>query len=348
MIIRVFIMFVLLVFSSCSKDRNQDPAVSPLDESIPVEVIRVEKRSATRTLELSGNIEAWKSANLGGELAGKIERIYVEEGDDVEKGALLVQMTDENLIKAKAQFLAVEKDWKRMNNLLQKKTITKQAFDRIKAEYDVAKAGLETVQNSTRILAPFSGTVTKKYLEEGEVYTLFPGDAGSPAILELMQLNPVKLIIAVTEKDLPVVNTNLAAEITVDSYPERVFKGMVFRINPTVNKKTRTSEVEIKADNADRDFKPGMFARVKLVLGQSEGLYVPQEAVLKQLGTGILYVLTVEEQKAVRKNVETGLQMENLIEIMEGLLGDEMIVVSGQTRLSTGMQVQIIEGGAEK
>ena len=348
MIMRLFILSVLIVFSGCSKDKNRDPSASSANESLPVEAVRVEKRSVTRTLELSGNIEAWKSANLGGELPGKIERIYVDEGDYVEKHALLVQMTDETLIKAKSRFIAVEKDYNRMNNLLQKKTITKQAFDRIEAEYEAAKAGLETVRNSTQIRAPFSGTVTKKYLEEGEVYTLFPGETSSPTILELMQLGLVKLIVAVTEKDLPVVNTSLAAEITVDSYPERVFKGMVFRISPTVDKKTRTSEVEIRADNVDRALKPGMFANIKLILGESEGLFISRDAVFQQPGTGIYYVFTVEGRQAVRKNVVTGIGIEHLVEITEGLDGDEIIVVSGQTRLSTGMQVQIIEGGVEK
>lgn len=294
-----------------------------------------------RALSFSGTIEPWRDASLGAQISGRVEKIFVEVGEEITSGTLLVQMSGEQLTQAEAQFRSAEKDWRRMKSLLDKGTITQQAFEKIDAGYEAARAGYELVLESTRIKAPFYGTITAKYLEEGEVFTLMPGAAGSPAILEIMQLDPVKVMLQVAERDVPEVRRGMSVRLTTDAYPEREFTGKVNRIDPTIDPRSRMGGVELQIGNPGHLLKPGMFARVKVVLEERRGaLTLPPECVLSENGETFVYL--IEEGLAARRSVEIGLSTTEVTEVLSGITSEDSVISVGQRVVAPGQRVKVL------
>lgn len=294
-----------------------------------------------RTLSFSGTIQPWREASLGAQISGRIERIFVEVGEEVTSGRLLVQMSGEQLTQAEAQFRSAEKDWKRMKSLLDKGTITQQAFEKIDAGYEAARAGYELVLESTQIKAPFYGTITAKYLEEGEVFTLMPGAAGSPAILEVMQLDPVKVMLQVAERDLPEIRKGMAVRLTTDAFPDRKFLGKVNRIDPTVDPRSRMGSLELQIKNPRHFLKPGMFARVTVVLEEhKQVLTLPAECVLTENGEGFVYL--VDDGIARKQLVNTGLSTSGVVEVLSGVTPDDIVIRVGQRIVTPGEKVKVV------
>ncbi|MFQ5869593.1 MAG: efflux RND transporter periplasmic adaptor subunit [Candidatus Zixiibacteriota bacterium] len=317
-------------------------------EAIPVEVAFAIRGDLERTLSFSGTVEPWREASLGAQISGKIEKIFVEVGEEVQAGKPLVQMTGEQLTSAKAQLTSTEKDWKRMRSLLKKGTITQQAFDKIDASYEAARANYELVLESTRIKAPFSGTITAKYLEEGEVFTLFGGAAGSPAILEIMQLDPVKVIVRTPEREIPHIKPGLRATVGVDGYPNKTFKGKVYLVEPAADEKTHTVAVRIMIPNSNRRLKPGMFADVNLFLGTALTLLVPRDALVREVGTGKYHLFVVEGDTARRREVALGQEHGEMVAIESGLDSGELVITTGRTLVNEGTPVSITKGEDEE
>ncbi len=183
---------IIALAAGCAGNEGEK-TVAAVDEAIPVRTAVVARRMLTRSLVFSGSMEPWKEAALGAQMPGRIQKIFVEEGDRVVAGDLLVQMGDEQLTQAEAQFVGVQKDWERMRTLLQKGTVSTQMFDQIDARYKAAKASRDLVRESTRLRAPFPGVVAEKLMNEGEVFTLFPSSESAPAILKLMQVDRLKV-----------------------------------------------------------------------------------------------------------------------------------------------------------
>jgi len=294
-----------------------------------------------RALSFSGTIEPWRDASLGAQISGRVEKIFVEVGEEITSGRLLVQMSGEQLTQAEAQFRSAEKDWRRMKSLLDKGTITQQVFDKAEAGYEAARAGYELVLESTRIKAPFPGTITAKYLEEGEVFTLMPGAAGSPAILEVMQLDPVKVMLQVAERDLPEIRKGMSVRLTTDAYPEREFTGRVNRIDPTIDPRSRMGGVELQIGNRGRLLKPGMFARVTVVLEEhKQVLTLPAECVLTENGEGFVYL--VDDGIARKQLVNTGLSTSGVVEVLSGVAPDDIVIRVGQRIVTPGEKVKVV------
>jgi len=343
----LFLVALMLSLSGCGGGPEEKEVVT---EAIPVEVTFATRADLERTLSFSGTVEPWREASLGAQISGKIEEIFVEVGEEVKARKPLVQMTGEQSTSAKAQLTSTEKDWNRMRVLLEKGTITQQAFDKIDASYEAARANYELVLESTRIKAPFSGTITAKYLEEGEVFTLFGGAAGSPAILEIMQLDPVKVRLQVAERDLPEVRRGMSVRLSIDAFPQREFVGRVNRIDPTIDPRSRMGGVELQIGNPGRLLKPGMFARVKVVLEEHRGaLTLPPECVLSENKETFVYL--VNDGVANRQQVQTGLSTSGEVEILSGVTSEDSVIRVGQRIVTPGRRVEVVnpvETGAEQ
>ena len=312
-------------------------------ESIPVEVTAPRRADIGWTLSFAGNIQPYREASLGAQISGKVERIFVDIGDKVHSGQLMVQMSGEQLTQAEAKFRAAQKDWERMKSLLAKGTITHQAFDQVDAAYQAAEAAYELVLASTQIKAPFSGVVTAKYLDEGEVFTMFPGSAGSPAILKLVQLDTVKVIVQAAERDLAALQVGLLATIRVDSYPGQMFEGSVRRVEPVVDPRTRTTKVEIVIVNKDGLLRPGMFARSDILMeDHPDALVLPRECVLRSNGESFVYV--AGGGVAWRRAVDVGLSEGDVTEVVQGVSLRDSVICVGQRLVKDGSAIKVSAG----
>lgn len=329
-------------------DRGEIPDASGVS-AIPVETSRVEVGLVSPSLDYSGTVEPWREASVGAMMSGQIRRIHVEAGDRVDKGDLMVEMAGEQLTQAEARFVAVKKDWERVTRLFEKGAVTRQALDQADAAYQAAKASYELVLGSTQIRAPFPGVVTATYLEEGEVFILMPGGGtSSPAVVELVQMDTVKVHVDVAERHLTLVRPGVRAVLTADGRPGRTFQGHVRLVEPSLSAFTRSSRAELAVPNPGEVLLPGMFAHVTLELRPQETVLVPSRAVAQQEGAGTYYAMVVDGGIVVRRELELGAVYGEHYEVLRGLEGGEQVVTSGKFGLADGASVTVRSEGGER
>ncbi len=184
--------------------------------------------------------------------------------------------------------------------------------------------------------APFSGIVTGKYFEDGEMYSGTPTTtSGRSAVVTVMQVNPLKVNVGISEQYYPLIKKGMKAEITADVYSDEKFTGTVFRIAPTINPATRSFIAEVEVPNRNDLLKPGMFVRVSMDLGEVETFVVPASTVLLQEGTNIRYVFVDENSIAKRIEVILGKRFDDKLEIIsDNLKEGDKLVSEGQSRLT--------------
>jgi membrane fusion protein (multidrug efflux system) len=332
-----FLLASLLVIAGCGGGGGE--TASSEEERFPVEVVKAEYASVAPTLSYSGTVIAGRKALLGAQIQGAIEKLYVDTGDKVRKGDLLVELASEQLTSAEAQYLATEKDWNRMKSLLESGAVTQQAFDRAGAGYQAVKATYEMVLESTRIRAPFDGVITGRYLDEGEVFTMMSTATSSPAILELSNIDEVKVLVEVAAKERPLARVGLLATVKVDAHPGHTFSGSVKRIDPGLDRMSRTSTADVLIANPRGELMPGMFADVELTLSEKEGLLVTRDAMIRQEGTGSFYAYVVENGTAQRRSLTLGDGFGEKVEVLAGLSDGDLVITAGRYKLHDGAPV---------
>jgi len=358
----LFFVFLLVNFS-CKREvaENNNEEI----KSIPVEVTEVSRANLRKVISLTGNIEPWKVVNVVPDIGGKIAKIYVKEGDRVKKGQLLAELDTEAarlqlaqakaaLEMAQASFKDAKRNMERMERLRQEKAVSEQQYEKMRLAYDVALAQLNQAQKALDLVqhqikvslmkAPFSGVITGKYINEGE--TINPMMPGGRGVITLMDISRVKCKVNITERNLKEVRVGQKVLLTVDSYPGHIFIGKVYVINHAADPLTRSFEVQVAVPNPDLQLKPGMFARIKIVVEERENVIsIPVDAVLEE-GSNY-YVYVVENQKAIKRKVKLGLEERELIEVQDGLRVGEKIVVVGKEMLKDEAAVRL-EGGEVK
>ncbi len=349
---------------------KQDVAISQTEERFPVAVVSVGRQSLAHVLEQTGNVQPRQVVNIYSKVPGKIiEEILVEEGDMVRRGdpvaVLERDVIDAQLAEARAGLTSAEanrgqveanlkvlaKDRARMENLLRDRAVARQKVEHIQAQEEAARkqrqlalaqiemaratlGQLNVLSANHRITAPIDGIVAQRFLDVGNM------TAPGVPLFNLMDDRKVKIVTTVTEKDWPAIQVGLVAEVAVAAYPDKVFTGRVALVSPVVDPATRTAEVEIHIDNNARQLAAGMFANVRLVIGERVALTVPIDALQRMPGTGQPYVFVVETGKAVLRNVTVGQTRGNLVEVIRGLTAGEAVVVKGYHRLREGSLVQ--------
>jgi membrane fusion protein (multidrug efflux system) len=336
-----------ILLSSCAPRDNKSgttaEAGSGSEAAEPVKVMTVAKTIIARTIDYTATVQAFEEVNMAPSSPGRVDKIYVEVGDRVEKGQNLFLMDRTQYYANKIQLANLEKDLARLDTLLKLGSVKAQTYDQTKAQYEVMKTNVDFMEENTLIEAPFSGIITGKYLEDGELYSGAPGMSGKAAVVTLMQINPVKVIVSVSEQYYPLIKKGMTARIEADVYPGKEFTGRIFRVHPTIDAMSRTFKAEIEIPNGKEILRPGMFARVFIDMGEVEAIVVPSNAVLIQEGTNDRFVFVVKDGVAVRQLVKLGKRFDDRFEIADGLNEGDSLVVDGQARLSNGQQVEVIK-----
>ncbi len=312
------------------------------EKVVPVQVVEVTVDSVSPTLTYTGTVEPWAEAALGSEIPGRLEVLYGDVGDTVEAGFLIAKLGSEALIQARANFDAMEKEWSRVKYLHQAGTYTQQTYDQTQAAFEAAKAIYEKTLASTQLRAPFSGVITEKYLDVGEVFTLYPGSAGSPAIVKLMMLDTVKARISVTESEYPRLLVGQTARLVLDSYRDTEFTGRVSLVAPTLDTRTRTASVEVQFTNREGLIRPGMFGRVSIALEVLTALTVNRDALVREGGTGLFYAYRIENGRAMRADLTRGDDFGGRVEIIRGLRAGDTVITVGKMNVRSGTAVTVV------
>ncbi len=334
----------LIILTSCNSKQDNNETNITKETIFPVKVKEVKVHEVPQIINYTGTITAFKENHLGASSPAKIEKILVEVGDRVKKGDLLVQMDQTRLKQTIIQFETLKTDLQRIDTLMHIGSVSKQKYDQLKAQYDIAKTNLQFMRENTQLRAPITGVITGKYQNDGEIFSMGPVPGiGKAAIVSIMQLNPVKVIINISEKYFPLIKKGQNADITLEIYPKDNFVGTVYKVYPTIDPSTRTFPVEIKIPNNNEKLRPGMYVKVKLTFGKIKAILVPSISVLKQTGTNERYVFTYETGKAIRKTVLVGRIFNDLVEITNGLSVNDKIITSGQNKLLDQSTVKIVK-----
>lgn len=336
-----------LVFTACNSNKANDPAAESATgkAAVPVRVETLSKTKISRTIDYTATVLPFEEVNVAPATPGRIEKIFVENGDRVNKGDDLFLMDRSQLYQLKLQLANLAKDLSRLDTLLATGSVKQQQYDQLKTQYDVTKANVDFMEENTFLKAPFNGIITGKYFENGEIFSGTPTTAsGRAAVVTIMQINPLKLEVAVSEQYYPLVKRGMKATVTADVYSDQVFTGTVFRKAPTVSSATRTFIAEIELPNRNDLLKPGMFVRVAMELGEVETFVVPAASVLMQEGTNIRYVFTEDQGIANRIEVTIGKRFDDRLEIIsDNLKEGSRLVTEGQSKLLNGDKLEMIQ-----
>lgn len=292
-------------------------------------------RPVPQTQEYTATVEAEVKNNIAPHTPVRIDRILVEVGDRVSRGQKLVQMDAANLKQLKLQLDNQEVEFQRIDELYKVGGVSKSEWDASKMTLDVRKTSYENMLENTALLSPINGIITARNYDNGDMYS-----GGNP-VLVVEQIAPVKVIINISESYFTQIKKGAQVSVKLDVYGDEEFMGKVNLIYSTINPATRTFPVEIYLENRDLRVRPGMFARVTVNFGTINHVVVPDQAIVKQAGSGDRYVYVYDNGKVSYVKVELGRRMDTEYELLSGVGNNAQVVIAGQARLFDGTEVEV-------
>lgn len=346
-------VFALLV--GCGAEES--PKLMP--ESGVVKNIQAETLRLTNVpvpVTAVGTTEPYAQATPGTRLLGRVAAVSVEEGQRVEAGEVLVRIEGGDLSakrqqassavrEAKAVRDNAEAQVRRIRNLYQEKAVSKQtldetetAFERAKANVVAAEGALKEVDANlgyTVVSSPLAGVVVQKFVE--------PGDMAAPGapLFTVEQQDPMKVVLQVSERDLPYIKVSLPVTVRVDAAQNiKDFDGRVEAVIPSGDPRSRTFEVRVVLNNKEALLQSGMFARVQFQKDSRPGLLIPAKAVVEHGQLQGVYV--VQDGRARLRWVRLGKVFGDRIEVISGVSAGDQIVTDGQDNILDGQKVEVV------
>lgn len=320
---------------SCAGKRNSGEEVS--GEEIPVVAVKqVFAEDVPQTGVYTSTVQAYVKNNIAPQTVMRIKDIKVEIGDFVKKGQVVAEMDAINLQQALLQMMNDSTEYSRLKGLYEAGGLSRSDLDAMELKYNVSRSTYENLLENTVLLSPVDGVISARNYDRGDMFTM-----GQP-IYTVEQITPVKLLIGISEVDYTKVHVGDKVRITVDAFPGKVFSGSISRLYPTIDPATHTFTVEVIVGNADRMLRPGMYAKVTVRFGVNRSVVVPDEAIVKQVGSGdrFVYVLNPDSTVTYTK-VVPGRRMDYTYEILSGIEDGATIVTEGQVRLKSGVRVRV-------
>lgn len=330
-----FLSLLSLIAVGCSKKEVKEEAKKTTDV-FKVKIEQAQSKEIDRIYEFSTTVDAAVKNYIASAGGTRIEKIFVEVGDVVKKGQQLVKMESTQLATSLAQLDNLKIELERVKALYQSGGVSKQQLDQLQTQYDVAKKSADNLKDNIYLTSPINGIVTARNFDNGDVA------AGQP-ILQVMQINPVKLKINIPESFYNNVKKGMQVTAKTEIFGEEEFSGIVSLIYPTIDPLTRTFTCEVKVNNANSKLKPGMFGRVELNLGKAATIMVSDKAVVKQSGSNDKYIFIEKNGVVEYRKVQLGRRIEDKIEVISGIADGENVVITGQSKLMDGTKVEVIK-----
>jgi membrane fusion protein (multidrug efflux system) len=337
------LLLLATLFAACQQDAGDKDADSEEESpAIPVEIATPTRGDIFAVYSGTAPIEAFADAQVIAKVGGEVRQIFVEEGDDVVSGQVLLRLDGDRLRfeaqQAEANLLKLQRDFQRNVDLKDRSLISAGDFEKIQYEMEAlqATANLAKLELSyTEIRAPINGVVSQRYVKVGNTI-----ETGATTF-QITSLEPLVSYLHVPEREYRRIEPGQTASIAVDAVQGTRFVGTVARISPVVDALTGTFKITVEVSDSSRRLKPGMFGRISIVYDRHENvLQIPRNAIIQEAGQPAVFV--VDGETAQRRVVETGYIEGGRIEIVEGLTDDEQFVLVGQTGLRDGSKVSVI------
>lgn len=339
-----------------------------------VEMAAVKRGDLAAHLTVVGNLIGLQTVEVAPKTGGRLQTVSVQLGDAVRRGQVMAKIEDREIREQvnqaeaslevskatirqrEADLKVAELNFDRSKNLFQRQLLAKQSLDDAESKYlaaeaqiDLSKAQLNqtdarlqelriNMQNTT-VTSPVDGFVAKRYVDPGAMVSQ------NQPVASVVEISRLKMIVNVVEKDLRLVDTGDTGDVEVDAYPGEKFRGRIARVAPVLDPATRTASMEIEIHNSDNRLKPGMYARVSLVVEERKGaLVAPKSAVIDFENKRGVWMPN-EEKRARFVPVELGIEDTERVEIKAGLKEGDRIVTTGATAVRNN-DVLLIAGEA--
>jgi len=278
-------------------------------------------------------------------VGGEVTALLVEEGETVVAGQVLARLDHERLRlrmeQAKAALNKLKQEYRRNVALHERGLVSEGAFADLRYEMEALDAAYRLARlelDYSDIVAPIDGIVSARSVKVGNTV------AAGEVTFRVTNTDALIAYLHVPQRDLAHYGVGMRARLILDAIPDERFEGTVSRISPRIDPVTGTFRVTLAVDGSTGDLRPGMFARVEVVYEtRSNALLVPAAAVLAEDEVRSIFV--VEDGVARRRSVGLGLSSEDQIEVINGLQGDERVIVVGQNAVSDGTPVAADQPG---
>ncbi|HEY5673228.1 MAG TPA: efflux RND transporter periplasmic adaptor subunit [Malonomonas sp.] len=341
----VFVLLFLLVLSGCSSSESTPGTELEKPEKIvQVQLEQVVAMDLQENFTLPASLEAWEDLTIAAEIAGPVRKLKYQEGERVAAGAILLEIDPEtvqsSLNREQENYNVIKRKLSRYRELSAEGLVSTQELDDLENSLTAAEAGLLATRLQLQKCfpaAPIKGVVDYLYVDRGEFI-----DVGKP-LLRLVQVDRLKVIADVPEKDVPFLQVGQQVEVipaTINNRTATAITGQIEHIAYTADDMTRTYRTKIAIDNKQGLLRPGMIVRARFVRRQLTGVVsAPLYAVLDRDGEKVVFV---EENGFARKlSVETESSVEQRILISSGLQPGQKLIVKGQQLLIDGAKVQV-------
>ena len=376
---------------------------------IPVRTALVEKGEVNSFLKVTGVVEANETVRVTSEIMGQAKEVKVKDGEEVNKGDILIALGDEQikiqvaqaqatldsiqassdkiksgarpqeikqaesaLLQAKLNRDSVEENYLRMEKLFLEKAISQQQYEQAKNQYEIADVQYQSAQESyelviegaaeediksieaqvrqtkaaldmakyqlknTQITAPISGKVTSITVSTGEMVS------PSVPLLSIIDVSRIFVKVGISEKDISKIKEGQKVNLEIDAFLEEKFQGEVVSKGVAVDQISKTLEVKIEILQPEVDIPVGVFARGDILVKTNQDALIIPSSALTRKKDGI-YVYVIEEGIARQKEVVLGIIQDERVEILDGLSGEEEIVVLGNQELEDGLKVDVLD-----
>jgi len=334
---RLMAALTMATFVGCN--RNSGGGGPPPENAMPVVIERPVLMTVEDVVTAVGTIEANERVEIQPEVAGLIQQVLFEEGDSATKGQTLFVMDSRTeaaaVAEAEAEKQLAEANLKRARLLTDSKAISQQELDQLESVRAVKSAVLNVAQENLAkrsIIAPFNGELGARFVSPGQYVT-----AGTP-LVTLVDKDRVKVRFRIPERQLSLLHHGQPGRLSVAAWPDETFAGAVDLIDPVVDASTRTVEIRLLVNNPDRQLRPGMFARVSVVVDtRPDAIVIPEAALIPSMDKFSVYA--VRDGIARLQAVELGVRLPGRTEIVEGLEPESEFVTGGIQKIVDGMKV---------
>ncbi|MDH3274839.1 MAG: efflux RND transporter periplasmic adaptor subunit [Gammaproteobacteria bacterium] len=333
-----------MLLSACGQGEQDDANEESEEEAIaiPVEVGSPVRGDIVAVYSGTAPIEALAEADVIAKVAGEVREINVEEGDIVKQGQVLAKLDGDRLRlelnQSEANLRKLQRDYERNVELKDKSLISSGDFDKIKYDLEALEASFNLAKlelDYTQIRAPIDGVVSERFVRLGNTLAV------NEPVFRITSFDPLVAYLHVPEREYRHIAEGQPVGIDIDALRGLRVIASVTRVSPIVDPETGTFKITIEISDDQRRIKPGMFGRISIVYDQHVNvLQIPRSAILEEDGETTVFV--VEDDKAIRKVVQTAYSNAGMMEITSGLSDDDRVITKGQIGLKDDALVTII------
>lgn len=348
MIKQLIVTGILTAFLLVGCSEEQSAPQEELVKTVNVETETIKSEPFQRYLKLVGTVESQNDVQISAEVSGRIQKYFVEQGDEVEKGEPILKIDDSQLVREKERLEAVtaqaKENYERLKRLFEQDSVGSE-IEYLNAKYDYQqnKASLEAVKvniDKTTVKAPFDGTVENIMLEEGEMAS--PGTV----LLRLIGVDKFKISTGVPSIYSDIVNRGDQARVWFDYQRADTMQLPITFVGKSISPQARTFEVEMKLPPEASSYKVDMIANVMIqTFDQQNAIVIGEEFVYQQDNKNVVYVVSENEEgrKVARtRPVSLGVSYKNNVVISDGLQAGDQLITVGSSFLQDQMRINIV------